>query len=477
MITNRYQDLKLAEIVVQREDRQRRKIEVDDLAKSIAKRGVLNPIIVTRELLLVAGERRLEACKKLGLQTIPARFVEELNQLELQIIELEENIRRKDLDWPDLCRSIAKIHNLYLVMDSGWTMAETAEEVGLTSGTVSIHLRVFAEIEEERILKAGTLREAYNIITRRDNRLAGEALQELLETPDQTDEEIESQLAGEDEEDQQDQQDQQLPGEELVLRPVREVKLPVVAPIPPPPPSRPPDSIICASFLDWVKQYSGQKFNLVHCDFPYGVELFAGPQGLGNEVAGYEDSKDTYFTLLEALCQNLDKIMSVSSHLMFWYSGKHYRETMETFSRLAPSLSFSTFPLIWVKSDNAGIASDPRHGPRHVYETCLLASRGKRQVVQVVADAYSCPTDKRLHVSTKPEPMLKHFMTMLVDDSTRLLDPTAGSGAALRAAEGLGANQVLGLEIDEKCCQVANLALNNARLTRRGNQKVKELGL
>jgi len=41
-------------------------------------------------------------------------------------------------------------------------------------------------------------------------------------------------------------------------------------------------------------------------------------------------------------------------------------------------------------------------------------------------------------------------MQMFVDENTTLLDPTCGSGSALRAAESLGARHVLGLEKDEE---------------------------
>ena len=46
---------------------------------------------------LVAGERRLRACRMLGWSEIPARLYSELTDDERREIELEENLRRKDL--------------------------------------------------------------------------------------------------------------------------------------------------------------------------------------------------------------------------------------------------------------------------------------------------------------------------------------------------------------------------------------------
>ncbi len=472
--------LAIADIWVDYEERQRkfgrgvdqRIGDTSQLEGSIGKRGLLQPIIVEampgpqgQPWKLHVGERRLTACTKLGLEKILARKVSELSEVEGQIIELEENIKRLDLEWQDMASSTAKIHLLYTKLDPDWTMTETGVELGLEKGTISMYMSVYAELSEPRVAEAGTIREAYNMLKRREQREAGQALQDLLETPDIPQAEIRTDLAPA--EVAQVEALREL-GQPLPKQFMQPVKLkPAAAPLPS------PESILHASFLDWAPQYSGPKFNLIHCDFPYGVELFSGPQGRGAEIGtegrvGYKDSVDVYETLIRALCSNLDRVMSVNAHLMFWLSAdwEIVAKTVRTFNELAPSLKFTKFPLIWVKSDNAGIASDPKHGPRHVYEACLLASRGGRNIARVKGDAYSAPTDKKLHPSTKTEPMLRHFMEMLVDETTSLLDPTCGSGASLRAAESLGAKSVLGLEIDQQYIGPARQALKLARATR-----------
>jgi DNA modification methylase len=61
------------------------------------------------------------------------------------------------------------------------------------------------------------------------------------------------------------------------------------------------------------------------------------------------------------------------------------------------------------------------------------------------------------------EPMLRHFFRMFVDDSTSMLDPTCGSGTALRAANELDAAHVLGLEINPEFAEDAELLLAGTR--------------
>lgn len=459
-LTNEFARVQLGQITVKRDDRQRKQVDVGGLKESIQARGVLQPIIVSRQLeigaegplyVLVAGERRLEASRQLNLPDIPVRFIEDLDQIEAQIIELEENIKRADLPWQDLVSAVARIHGLHQSQDIEWTQTETAQSIGLSPGLVSMYLAVSRQLDDDRIGSAGTVREAYNIIARRDQRAASDALNELYEA---TGEAFETQgteggPAGTPE------GTPEAPGSSAP-RPAASSRPSRMAPV--------QESILHESFVHWAPKYSGRRFNFIHCDFPYGIGVFDGEQGGGaGDSTSYDDSSGTYFRLLETLCKNLDGLMAVSGHLMFWYSAKHLAATMEVFAREAPTLKFWTHPLIWVKSDGKGIAQDYRRGPRHVYETCLFASRGDRQLIKTLDDVYSCPTDKRLHISTKPEPMLKHFFSMFVDETTEMLDPTSGSGSALRAAEILGARRVLGMDTNEEVVGLSRTALRQAR--------------
>jgi DNA modification methylase len=59
--------------------------------------------------------------------------------------------------------------------------------------------------------------------------------------------------------------------------------------------------------------------------------------------------------------------------------------------------------------------------------------------------------------------MLRYFFSMFVDDNGRVLDPTCGSGSALRAADSLGAKDLLGLEVNSEYVKDARVALRKAR--------------
>ena len=62
-------------------------------------------------------------------------------------------------------------------------------------------------------------------------------------------------------------------------------------------------------------------------------------------------------------------------------------------------------------------------------------------------------------MSEKPQGVLRHYFRMLVDQHSAVLDPTCGSGSALRAAASCGASRFLGIELDKAFADEADRAL------------------
>ena len=72
---------------------------LNDLAESIKEHGVFQPIIVKKSIKgyeIIAGERRVRACKLAGLEKIPA-IIRNLNDEQMMEIALLENLQRENL--------------------------------------------------------------------------------------------------------------------------------------------------------------------------------------------------------------------------------------------------------------------------------------------------------------------------------------------------------------------------------------------
>ena len=100
--------LRIDEIVVGERAREESG-DLDALAGSICRCGLLQPLIVDGRNRLVAGQRRLEACKRLGWPEVPVRRYDDLGEVERRMVELEENLRRKDLAPYERSKAIAAL--------------------------------------------------------------------------------------------------------------------------------------------------------------------------------------------------------------------------------------------------------------------------------------------------------------------------------------------------------------------------------
>lgn len=115
---------------------------LDELAASIASRGVIQPIIVRATgqgtYQLVAGERRWRAAQKARLHEIPA-LVRDLSEREVMALALIENLQREDLNPVEEARAYQRLAD-----DEGMTQAEIARMVEKSRSHVANIQRLLA---------------------------------------------------------------------------------------------------------------------------------------------------------------------------------------------------------------------------------------------------------------------------------------------------------------------------------------------
>jgi ParB/RepB/Spo0J family partition protein len=424
------------------EGRQRSEVgDCKDLVESVKLQGFIHPIVLRDEggeKWLVSGERRLTTAKLLGMLEIPYRVLVENSELDRRAVELDENIRRKDISWQNSCKAIAEYHETARQFFGKWSSDKTAEAIGLSETHVERILLVHRYIYDERVATSATLTTAASLADRLKKKAIEAESNQIAVAMKDLDKLI-------------------LMPEALKATPDLEIKLPETKPLPPNTAQEEAERLILnQNFLEWVAEYDGPGFNLAHCDFPYGIEFHDSDQG-GQHRGTYDDSEGTYLQLLEAFTDNMGKILSPDALIIFWLSMNYYDKTREVFAKRGAQVLPN--PLIWYKSDRRGIVSDVKRRPRHVYETALMIRWGDPTLLTPADDCYPCPTVRGGHAAEKPQPMLQHFFSMFVDEHTSVLDPTCGSGSAIRAAHFLKANRVLGLEKDQAFCSDAQTRL------------------
>lgn len=358
--------------------------DISGLKQSIQSLGQLNPIIIDENNNLIAGGRRLAACLELGID-VEVTYFKNLSFLQTYLIELAENLKRKELSWQEQVDAIISIYKLIKETHPEWPLEKIANEIGIAKSHLYNVLSVgkYIETKDERVINATGFSSARHIAAKLNQRQVDKELSTI--------------------------NDDLLPSTEETI-------------------PDDPDPIIETDFFQWVENYSGPKFNFIHCDFP---------------------QEDNFQSFCQVLVTYKKKLLTPKSQIMLWFPIKDYHWAKTFFL----SNGFDTYdePLIWHKTDNK--SEDTGHRPRNIYETAFIFSLGGKEIIQPIVNVYGCPTTK---LGEKPEPMLRHFFKMFVDDYAEILDPTAGTGSSIRAAKSLHAKRVVGLEQNQESVKEAN---------------------
>ena len=120
--------------------------EIEELASSIEKDGLLQPILVRSmangKYQIIAGERRWQACRSLGLKTVPIRIKEADDDKALELA-LIENIQRSDLNPIEEASGYRR-----LMERQNMTQSEVAQAVSKGRSTIANSLRLL-ELPED----------------------------------------------------------------------------------------------------------------------------------------------------------------------------------------------------------------------------------------------------------------------------------------------------------------------------------------
>jgi ParB family transcriptional regulator, chromosome partitioning protein len=113
-----------------------------ELVASIASLGIIEPIVVrrvdTNSFVVVAGERRFAAAKRLNLRQVPC-VVTQCSDSEALVISLTENLQRSDLDPIQKACALRR-----LLEDFALTQEQIGKRVGMSQSTIAHYLRLLS---------------------------------------------------------------------------------------------------------------------------------------------------------------------------------------------------------------------------------------------------------------------------------------------------------------------------------------------
>ncbi len=112
--------------------------ELNELAASIAKYGIIQPIVLRNigdKYEIIAGERRFKASQRVGLTKVPA-IINNTDDNTSAEIALLENLQRKNLTPIEEAQSYRKL------IDRGFTQEEIASKLGVSQSSIANKMRL-----------------------------------------------------------------------------------------------------------------------------------------------------------------------------------------------------------------------------------------------------------------------------------------------------------------------------------------------
>ena len=148
--------LQVSEIVQGKNIRSEKDSEIFELAESIERQGLINPITVQErddgKYEVIAGHRRFEAIKRLGYPHVECNILDDLNEKEIILAQIAENCQRKQMSASELVDTFEDLKERFRM-----NQAAIAKQFGKSDTWVSNQyqaVRLLASQYGEKVPKA-----------------------------------------------------------------------------------------------------------------------------------------------------------------------------------------------------------------------------------------------------------------------------------------------------------------------------------
>ena len=380
---------------------------IDDMAASLSEVGQLQPVILDQDGNLLAGERRTLAAKQLGWKSIWAavRFVK--GKSDKLTIELDENIRRKEMEWFERARLERAIFDLNIEKSSTrWTIRDQAEARNASKSMVG-----------QRIQLAEAL----------------DLLPDLANFPTQ---------------DAAWKEFKKLE-EEAVLHHMRQKTPEKIKQAP----RWADEHFLVGDALSNMEAIPSNSVEFSEVDPPYAIDLNDrksrnaddGPDDEYNEI-----DADEYQGFMRSVAESVFRILKPDSFAIFWYGLQWHTEIYEILNSVG--FKVNPIPAIWYKGA-VGQTAQPDIALASCYEPFFLARKGvprmSKQGRSNVFHFSPLAPSKKIHRTERPVELIEEILQTILFPGSTILVPFLGSGATLRAAYKLG-HTGFGWDLSEK---------------------------
>lgn len=380
---------------------------------SIQELGLIQPLVVTwdeNRWKLLAGGRRYKALEKMSRASLKhgKEIVvrEELYDSDnpsvkhiRQAIELEENLKRKDLTWQE---QVEGKKRLLVLMQERFGVREAggATKTEL-SGQATPMQTGFS------IRKLSTMLGESQVQTAKDIKLA-----ELLS--------VIPQLA------KVDTKTSALRQVETMMR-VVEMKANAK-----PAAEDKPYTLYRGDVLSNVFKLDSESVDLIYTDLPFGTNITTMSHHTGG--IGYADSPDKVISMLKFLLPEAYRILKDNRYAVFFFGFNYYHELLQMLRGGGAGFTVNPIPFIWLK--NTRNTEDPNARYGTAYDPALVAMKGQAKFMRPGRANYVMipPLTNKIQVAQQPVGVPANFILDMTAENAVVADFCAGTGTTGEAA-------------------------------------------
>lgn len=376
--------------------------ELSALAESIKANGLLHPIVVRppfeeenaliteeQRFVLCVGGRRLAAHYILGSKDIEANLKSDLDPLSAEICELEENLVRVDISYPDEVAARARMHEIQKKINPGQTLAQTAELIKTDAPQLSRDIALHNAIKlDPSLAKASTKGSAIRMAAHKDHVKKREA--------------------------------------SVVGSIGTDLK----------------SKLFTADGRDFIGAIPSQSIDLVFSDLPYGIGYFEGAKS-GQDMKGqYDDDKDVAKKFIAAVIPDMIRVIKPTGWIVLFMCYEWHGWLQDEIAKagLKPELP----PWIWTRRGKGNHGHWPELHASNRYELIIVVNGGQAHLIKTPSYPYENVLDfepmsgPRLHAMQKPHDLCREIIGRTTVVGEKVLDICMGSGAHLAAAADMG---------------------------------------
>ena len=378
--------------------------DVESLAVSIERHGLLHPIIIDDSGNLIAGERRYRACKSLGMTDIRTTNIGDVSEEVRLEIEFEENAKRKDLTWQETILAVKrlfdhkqKIHGKSVRGHDigGFTLRDLAIYLNRSLGSVAQDIQLANSLEDGGVSGSRNKATALKVYKAKKEKAILKALTEKVKT---------------------------------------HVDL---------------DCLVNGDCNVELRKLKTDSADMVFMDPPFGIDLKMKTDLKTEDDKPYVDDAFHVMETIDKAVRECFRVLKDDRVMLLFHDIRHYTELVQMCREAG--FQVCDTPITWVKTGGGGPLPNRSYYSKNT-EQILHCQKGNRELNNPGEPNYKVearvPPQYKIHPTQRPSRLLRYYIEQHTMPGELVIDPFAGSASTLCAAFECG-RQAWGCELDE----------------------------